>query len=115
METYPEACLRHAEFQGLTPVMEGLTKLFGDDVQLEQTGGFCMVVSVKAPTPAFPQAYCWVSNDGTEDNPEYVIGWYTEEDQDACGQGTYEYKVCESLAQVPEVIQAYRQGALPTP
>jgi len=117
METYPEACLRHAEFQGLSPVMEALTKVFQNDVQLEQTGGFCMVVSVKAPRPdlGFPEAYCWISNDGTEDNPEYVVGWYTEEDQDSVGQGTYEYKYVDSLGAVAEVVQFYRQGAIQVP
>lgn len=111
METYQEACMRHAEFQGLTPVLEALTRTFGDaDVQLEQTGGFCMVVSVKAPQPSHPDAQVWISNDGTEDHPEYVVGFYETSDGDACSDGTYEYKYVDSLGAVAEVVQAYRQG-----
>ncbi len=110
METYQEACYKHAESQGLLPVLDGLHNLFREDVQLEQTGGFTMLVSVKAPQPSFPEAIIWISNDGTEDNPEYVVGFYETSDGDAISDGTYEYKYVDSLGALAEVVQAYRQG-----
>jgi len=111
VETYDEACIRNARNQGLMPALEGLTKLFGEDVILYQSGGFCMVIEVKAPTTAHPNGYVWVSNDGTEEAPEWVAGYYSEQDQDATrGEATYDYKYVDSLGALAEVVQAYRQG-----
>lgn len=110
MSDYEQACMDHAEHQGLLPVLTQLTRLF-PDTHLYQSGGFCMVIEIPAPTEKHPEGYVWVTNDGTEDHPEYVVGFYEEVDQDATrGEATYDYKYVDSPGAVAEVVQAYRQG-----
>ena len=110
METYQEACMRHAEHQGLLPIMEALSRVYGDQVELEQTGGFCMTVSVPAPQAiqGQPDAFVWVTNDGTEDHPEYIVGFYSSRDEDS----TEVYKYVDSIGALGEVVEAFRRGVL---
>jgi hypothetical protein len=70
--SYEDACRKAATDQGLDPVIEALTTA-GIDHQVEQTGGFTMVVTVKVPAGTFAI---------TVDGP-YVLGFYTDDSWDA--------------------------------
>lgn len=51
-ETYEETCKRAATNQGFDPIMETLAAA-GVEYSLDQTGGFCMAVSVPVPGGAY--------------------------------------------------------------
>lgn len=68
-ESYDAACLNAATAQGLAPVLNALT-VAGIDHTLEQTGGFTMVVTVKAPTGIFG-----ITASDDQDNM-FLLGFY---------------------------------------
>lgn len=105
--TYEEACRRATTNQHLDPAIEVLSKVF-PGLTVAQTGGFCMCIEIKAPRPEHPDAFIWVTNDGTEDEPEYIVGFYPSPDDDS----TYSYRFCPDLGATAAVIVGFQMGAL---
>jgi hypothetical protein len=77
--SYEDACRAATTRQGLDPVVEALTAV-GIEHAVEQTGGFTMVVTVKAPTGTFAI---------TVDGP-YVLGYYPGDSWEHCYDGERE-------------------------
>lgn len=62
---YDQACIAAATRQGLDPITAALTAA-GITHTVEQTGGFCMVVTVQRPTGLWA-----ITHDG-----DYLVGWF---------------------------------------
>lgn len=74
---YETACAEAATDQGLDGIVQHL-KGAGIEVEVEQTGGFCMVATVYVRRPGL--AYIGITNEGSEDDPEYLVVPYADEE-----------------------------------
>ncbi len=71
-----------------------------------------MCIEIPAPKadPRFPDAFIWVTNDGTEKEPSFTVGFYKDPDE----QDTYTYRICPDLGSAAEVIVGFQMGAITT-
>lgn len=83
MDDYEERCRAATTYQGLDRAVQDLSKLF-TRVTVDQTGGFCMAINVPAKI-----GHVWVTNDGSEEEPEYIVGWYPDDEEQALAEGSW--------------------------
>jgi hypothetical protein len=96
--SYEDAVRKATTDQGLDPVIAALTAADIDHA-VEQTGGFTMVVTVKAPDGTFA-----ITNDGG-----YLLGYYPgdlwEHSYEGRDGATYSYNI-----QLEEIVERIRQA-----
>ncbi len=78
---YDQACKQAATNQGLDPIGALLTEA-GIPWNLEQTGGFVMVINVDHVDETF---YLWITSSGTEEAPLALVGMYDASDGELLG------------------------------
>lgn len=106
--SYDEACAAAATNQGLDPITEALTAA-GITHEVEQTGGFTMVVTVNVPTGVVA-----LTHDG-EGDADYLLGYYPGTMwQDGEYDGEYDDVVLNfghlTLTEAMDKVKAYAAG-----
>lgn len=97
--TYDEACRKATTDQGLDPVIAALTAADIDHT-VEQTGGFTMVVTVKAPTGTF----------GITDDGGYLLGFYPGDSWENSYEGGREDADYMSNIPLDDLVERIRQA-----
>lgn len=98
---YESACIAATTAQGLDEVVDFL-KANGEEVVVEQTGGFCMVATIYL-TPDH-RKYIGITNEG-----EWIVSLYEEDEDGEIDAGDGECCFVETLDDVLRVVRRMKE------